>query len=451
MKRKLLLLLLTVLLCVFTFSVKTDASEFEGKEDYYNGICNGYIAPDSENRAVCEKYKQYLTDKKNNANEYLQGIKNEISAVGSDLAAIQKKSKQIAARMESIYAEFETSQAQIKSIEDGVKLVEKSIVEKTEAAEKRKQLILDRIPALAVKANTNQYIDFIMGASDLVDLIQRSSSIETFTKYDKEMITSYQEEIKLLEAEHEEQIRLKDQLVAYQEDLKLQEEELKVMYEANQQLASSYHAQQEDLMAKKTEAERLVQAANASANRITFTEPITGSSGMASPIPSGYTSAGTWAYPGGALHRGLDKAVPIGTAIYAPANGVVLSARTGVNSSGGGYLGNMAGYPYGGGNTLHILVEAGGQVYGVTFAHMSPMIISSGTRISQGQLIGYTGNTGNSTGPHCHIEVYKLNMDFEKALNYWNTNFDWAWGCSWNAGASCSSAGCRIRPESLGW
>ena len=110
----------------------------------------------------------------------------------------------------------------------------------------------------------------------------------------------------------------------------------------------------------------------------------------------------------------------------------------------------MSGYPAGGGNTLHILVEANGQVYGVTFAHMSQMIISDKTQIVQGQLIGYTGNTGNSTGPHCHIEVFKLNMSFQQALNYWNTYFDWAWGCSWNYGPSCSSAGCRIRPESLG-
>ena len=452
-KRKFILLILTVFLLVFGLNIETKATDFSGKESYYNSICNGYIAEDSPNRQVCMEYQQYLKSQASNASQVLIGLKNQIASVGSDLASIEATSKEISTQMESLYAQIDSINTTINEIEVGIQTVETSIVEKTEAAEKRKQMILDRIPALAVKANTNQYIDFIMGASDLVDLIQRSSSIETFTKYDKEMIETYQKELEILEAEKVEQERLIEQQKVQLEVLETQQATLQELYEENEKLADAYHAKQEELIAQKTEAERLIQVANAAANKIVFTGSVAGSGSMLCPILNGYTSAGTWAYPGGALHRGLDKACSIGTPIYSPANGIVLSARTGVNSTGGGYLGNMAGYPYGGGNTLHILVEAYGQVYGVTFAHMSPMIdgIYAGKQISQGELIGLTGNTGNSTGPHCHIEVYKLNMTFQEALNYWNTYFDWAWGCSWNAGSSCSSAGCRIRPESLGW
>lgn len=451
-KKNSILILLVVLLCLFCVNTNTKATEFnEGNESYYNGICNGYISADSANRKVCEEYKQYLVNKKNTAQQRLEQLKAEVAASASKLEAIEAKSKEISARMENIHANIAAAENDLMKITEGLELVEKSIVEKTEAAQKRKQMILDRIPQLAIKANTNQYIDFIMGATSLVDLIQRSTSIDTFTKYDKDMIETYQKELEILKEEEKEQVRLKEQMEVYKAELELQEQELQTAYELNQVLANAYHEQYEEDMTKKTEAERLVQVANAAANKIVFTGSITSSGYMSDPIPGVYHSANTWAYPGGGLHRGLDKAAPIGTPIYAPANGIVLSARTGVNSSGGGYLGNMSGYPAGGGNTLHILVEANGQVYGVTFAHMSQMIISDKTQIVQGQLIGYTGNTGNSTGPHCHIEVFKLNMSFQQALNYWNTYFDWAWGCSWNYGPSCSSAGCRIRPESLGW
>lgn len=449
--KKVILSVLSVMILVFGLSLNTKATEFEGKEDYYNGICNGYIALNSPNRKVCEEYKQYLVNKKNTASQRLEQIKADIAASAAKLSSMQAISRELSAKMEGIYAELERSEAQIASISDGILKAEDSIIQKQEASEKRKQIILDRIPDLAVKANTNQYIDFIMGASDLVELIQRSSSIEAFTKYDKEMIETYQKELKELKAEREEQFRLKEQLEVYQEDLKLQEEELEFLYEENKILLAAYEQQHEAEMAKKIEAERQMQIANAAANRINFNEPMVGSSGMIDPLPWAYKSAGTWAYPSGGLHRGIDKATGIGTQVLAPANGIVLSATTYVNSSGGGYLGNNAGYPYGGGNTLHILVEAGGQVYGVSFMHLSPMVVSKGQRFSQGQVIALTGNTGNSTGPHCHIEVYRLDMSFQEALNYWNRNFDWAWGCGWSSGAACSGVGCRIRPESLGW
>lgn len=452
--RKFIVLILTLLLLIFSLNINTTkATDFSGKENYYNSICNGYIAEDSPNRQVCMEYQQYLKNQANNASQILAGLKNQIASVGNDLDAIEATSKEISAQMENLYAQIESINTTIDEIQVGIQTVELSIEEKTEAAEKRKQMILDRIPALAVKANTNQYIDFIMGASDLVDLIQRSSSIETFTKYDKEMIETYQKELEALEAEKEEQERLVEQQKVQLEVLEAQETTLLELYNENQKLAEAYHAQQEALIAQKNEAERAAQAANAAANKIVFTGSVASSGYLMSPIQSGYTSAGTWAYPGGTVHRGLDKACPVGTPIYAPANGVILCAKTGVNADEGGSLGDMSGYPYGGGNTLHILVESNGQVYGITFAHMSRMIkgVYDGKPITQGELIGLTGNTGNSTGPHCHIEVYQLNMSFQEAINYWNTNYDWVWGCGWNTTAYCSSAGCRIRPESLGW
>ena len=87
-------------------------------------------------------------------------------------------------------------------------------------------------------------------------------------------------------------------------------------------------------------------------------------------------------------NNGVDLAAPTGTPIVASAPGVVLLARKGYN---GGY-----------GNMVIIKHPNGTQtVYG----HMSKIATSTGNNVIQGELIGYVGSTGRSTGPHLHFEV----------------------------------------------
>ena len=88
------------------------------------------------------------------------------------------------------------------------------------------------------------------------------------------------------------------------------------------------------------------------------------------------------------MHKGLDLAAPYGAPIYAPIAGrVVLAGRN------RGY-GNFIKLDHGGG------VASG-------YGHMSRFAVSSGQRVERGQVIGYVGSTGMSTGPHLHWEVWK--------------------------------------------
>ena len=90
------------------------------------------------------------------------------------------------------------------------------------------------------------------------------------------------------------------------------------------------------------------------------------------------------------LHKGTDFAAPTGTPIYAAGNGVVERA-----SRYGGY-----------GHYIRIRHAKG---YKTAYAHLSRYGrgIKSGRRVKQGDIIGYVGSTGASTGPHLHYEVYK--------------------------------------------
>jgi len=86
------------------------------------------------------------------------------------------------------------------------------------------------------------------------------------------------------------------------------------------------------------------------------------------------------------LHAGIDIGAPDGTPIVAADDGIVIVA-----GSSGGY-GNL-------------VVIAHGEGLSTAYAHQSSMAVSSGQSVRRGQVIGYVGNTGASTGNHLHFEV----------------------------------------------
>jgi len=85
-------------------------------------------------------------------------------------------------------------------------------------------------------------------------------------------------------------------------------------------------------------------------------------------------------------HKGVDLAQPTGTPVYATADGLVSKAEP--FSSYGNY----------------IQIEHGGELQ-TRYAHLSGYAVAAGQQVTKGQLIGYVGSTGRSTGPHLHYEV----------------------------------------------
>ena len=112
------------------------------------------------------------------------------------------------------------------------------------------------------------------------------------------------------------------------------------------------------------------------------------------PITAGYPT-----YPSGKIHRGVDFGYPSGTPIGSANSGEVV----GINADGSAY-----------GN--HVKVKGDNGLY-FLYAHMTSTAVNKGDRVNAGQLLGYSGSTGNSTGPHLHYEVrngtgnYKQDID----------------------------------------
>lgn len=127
------------------------------------------------------------------------------------------------------------------------------------------------------------------------------------------------------------------------------------------------------------------------ASEATTTAPVPVSVPSRNPLNSGYLSSdyGMRVHPvlgRRARHKGIDLAAPTGTPVYATADGAVSRAdrsRT-----------------YG----LVVYLEHGAELQ-TRYAHMSKLLVADGQEVRKGDVIGYVGSTGRSTGPHLHYEV----------------------------------------------
>lgn len=102
------------------------------------------------------------------------------------------------------------------------------------------------------------------------------------------------------------------------------------------------------------------------------------------------------------MHAGLDFAAPQGTPIYATADGTVTTS----GNSGNGY-----------GN--HVIIRHG-YGYETLYGHMVKVKSRVGQAVKRGEVIGWVGSTGKSTGPHCHYEVHKNGNKIDPVYFFYN-------------------------------
>ncbi|MEI8052931.1 MAG: M23 family metallopeptidase [Bacteroidota bacterium] len=119
-------------------------------------------------------------------------------------------------------------------------------------------------------------------------------------------------------------------------------------------------------------------------------------------IASGYGMRIDPVYGTPKMHKGLDFTAPQGTPIYATGNGVVTTA----GASGNGF-----------GN--HVVINHG-YGYQTLYGHMVRIKARVGQRIKRGEVIGWVGSTGKSTGPHCHYEVHINGQEVDPVYFFYN-------------------------------
>lgn len=255
----------------------------------------------------------------------------------------------------------------------------------------------------------------LLSSTDLTDFISSYYMIETLTAADKELIQNLENDKKeiadtqekvnnslgeieknktelesvqqeLSKAKNEEQTKV-DKLTEQSHDLENDVEE----YEKKmKELDAKEKAQEAALQKKYEEAKKKAEQGNSSGSNSNSGSSSGGSvssKGFIRPVKTGKITAGMY-YSSGKYHGAVDFGVSVGTPVYAAADGIVVTSTWGGSDSYGYYI-KIKHY-----NGLYTL-----------YAHGSSLVAKVGQELKQGQLIMYSGNTGNSTGPHLHFEV----------------------------------------------
>jgi murein DD-endopeptidase MepM/ murein hydrolase activator NlpD len=149
-----------------------------------------------------------------------------------------------------------------------------------------------------------------------------------------------------------------------------------------------------------TEIEKLIKNQEGKLSSIPAIQPV--SNRQLDRIASGFGMRIDPVYGTPKMHKGLDFTAPQGTPIYATGNGIVSAAGYG----DGGY-----------GNHVEINHGYG---YETLYGHMVRIKVRNGQRINRGEVIGWVGSTGKSTGPHCHYEVHVNGREVDPVYFFYN-------------------------------
>lgn len=361
-----------------------------------------------EEKQALEAKSQALQDKVNSMEKeqsrYLDRkavLDEKIACTGDEIAVIQKQVELYAAQISETGAQLE--------------LAKKSEGEQFE-------LLRSRMRSME-ESGTISYVNVLLNANSLSDFLGKVTDISEIMHYDQNLQAEYvnaRENVQLLNARLEE---AQERQCAIQEELTLKQEQMEaqtvVAYEmiaaiendldtygaeleANEQAEAALQKDIDALMAKLAAEEAARKAAEEAARRASQQAA---SASTTPPAASSVGATGTYKWPVDCyiitseygyrvhplqqttkFHAGVDIGAQSGQAIYAADTGTVATAAT--NSS----YGNYVLINHGGGNAT-------------LYAHMSSMAVSAGQSVTKGQVIGYVGSTGWSTGPHLHFEI----------------------------------------------
>lgn len=434
-------------------------ADFAADEGKYTQLC---ARPTSDlttgEQETCKQFVQYMSNKNADLRDQLAEIEKKRAEISANIKEYAKKIEGYDAEIKKLGTEIATLNEQISVKQEEIRVKEEEIATNEKEVEILKQKIKDRMVASQSSMKLNQYLDIIMGAKDFNDLIRRTNGINDITNHDEQVRISLKELIEQLTADKAALEVIRQELEVDKAAIVEKQNQIIVIKHTAEIAKAEYMKQEADLEAEGNRiAGNLEAIKKALAEIANSVDGLPSSSGFVRPISGGRISAGTWSYTAGGTHLGADFAVGSGSTVRAAANGVVIKS---VDGCGWGGLGNQCGSAQGGssggGNQIYLLSKIDGVLYAIKYLHLlqgSP--IAQNTIVMGGDYIGQVGSSGNSSGPHCHVEVFKLGtMSASEYIASWNG--DLSFGAGWGTPAlsnTCDKRGgaapCRVRPETV--
>lgn len=353
--------------------------------------------------------KQKLEEaKKNHASikAEMAEIQSKIDSLGSDKKAAVAKKNAIDDQIELKAREIEVIGIQIAVYEELIAERQAEVEEYQRREDVTKEVYKTRIRAME-ENGTASYYGIIFGATSFSDMLFRIDAVNAIMQYDQSIYDRLVE----LEQKTEAKKRAVEEAVVEceesREELKQAQAELEVsQHEAEELIAQImsditeaqkiYDDMMEDRKAIYNEIIKLeekLKKEQAAANN-SGSGTVKGTGTFKWPVGSNYITSGFGARDTGISgastnHPGLDVGrVYYGSKIWAADSGTVTVSQK--SSSYGNYV-----------------VISHGNGYTTLYAHMQSRTVKAGDKVTKGDLIGYTGSTGISSGPHLHFEIWK--------------------------------------------
>lgn len=316
---------------------------------------------------------------------------NEVKEVKKEMSSTMEQIQELNSKISTYKAEITELNSELEELEDSIEEAEVKLEEAEKKYNEQQEALQARIVA-QYEAGETTYLDVILGGGSIWDMISNWQLVSDIAEMDNKML----EEIEANKNEIEEAKNTLETSKKQVETVKSNKESTAKTLEESQNAKEKYvselgedeKALNEDIEKLEAENDAITKELEAMENKYSDEIANLGGTGtLQRPVKSGVITA-TMYYSSGAYHGALDYGVPIGTNVYAAADGVVLQASW---RSGG--LGNCV-----------VLQHSGGlRTY---YGHGNgTFYVKPGQVVKKGQLIMLSGNTGNSSGPHLHFEV----------------------------------------------
>lgn len=379
------------------------------------------LAPDSlivpasaVTQAEIDKLKDNANDLKNQQKE----LQNQLKSIQADKSKALEQKSLLEQQINATQAEINNISSQIQKYDELISQKQTELAKAEEEEKAQYELFCKRVRAMEEQGEVS-YWSILFSSSDFADLLDNAMMVDEIMAYDNQVmdqLIAIREQIAQdkadLETARQEQQSAKEEQEAAKANLKSQEAEVDALI--------SQISSQEDQVEK---AHAQLQAAAAAVDKeIAAAEKelaaqisnVVSESGFMWPLPGYNTLSSLY---GGRTHpvtgrpnnhTGIDIPAPRNTPIKAAKSGVVTTST--YNSSYGNYV---------------VVSHSDGT--STLYAHMNKRAASKGQTVSQGQVIGYVGTTGSSTGNHLHFEV-RVNgsrrdpVDFFKGMTLYATS-----------------------------
>ncbi len=338
-------------------------------------------------------------------------LQAEINQLKKDKNEQKKLKDKIESRMAVVNNKINACNQQIAAINKQIDDNKAAIEANNKQIEADKEKFKRRLRAVQM-SNTGSNLQILLGAKSFSEFLQLARLTASISAKDKKMMADIAAEIERLNKKIEENNKLLEEQSAIKAEIA--KDQAKLQDDANeiQKVINSINKEQNATQSDKNAVDRELQQMEAELNQILY-----GSAG-GNIVNDGKflwptTTKRISSYFGkrwGRMHNGVDVSNgKYGIPIYAMADGkVYICVKSCKHNYGKSPLKTCCGSGYGN----YVAIDHGsfnGANYKAYYAHMGSVTVSNGTYVKKGQIIGYLGSTGRSTGPHLHFGVMKNN------------------------------------------